>query len=204
MNEQIQSISRWLETGSINIFGLPFAGKDTQAKRLAEALNGVVLSGGNIMRHSKDNEEVQQAMAGGGIVPSELFEKIVLPHLANPEIKDKPLILSEVGRMDGEQQVIMKVAESSGHPMKAVVLLTLPEEEVYARFEAAKELRDRGEREDDRREVIKTRLEKFQHSVMPVIEWYRKKDLLVEVDGTLARDDVAKAILVSLERRTST
>ncbi len=203
MNDQTKTIAKWLGAGSINIFGLPFSGKDTQAQRLADELGGVVFSGGDIMRRSKDNPEVQRAMAGGGIVPSGLFEKIVLPHLSNPETKNKPLILSEVGRMDGEQQVIMKVTASSGHATKAVIFLTLPKKEVYARFEAAKELHDRGERQDDHREVLKTRIEKFQLSVIPVIEWYREKSLLIEIDGTLSRDEIAETILVSLENRAS-
>ncbi len=113
------------------------------------------------------------------------------------------MILSEVGRLDGEQQVIMKVTSSSGHATKAVLLLALPEQEVYARFETAKELHDRGERQDDHREVLKTRLEKFQLGVMPVIEWYRKKNLLIEIDGTLSRDEVAEAILTNLENLAS-
>ncbi len=79
MNNQQKTISDWLKTGSINIFGLPFAGKDTQGKILAEMFNGVVISGGDILRSNKDNQELQQIMASGQIIPSDLWEQIVVP-----------------------------------------------------------------------------------------------------------------------------
>lgn len=199
MNKQIQTIAEWLKTGSINVFGQPFAGKDTQARVLAEYFDGVVISGGDIMRRSRENIKVQKAMAEGGIVPSELFEEIVLPVFSNPKFTNQPLVLSEVGRMEGEQQVITRAAQSSGHTQKAVVLLSLPESEVFKRFETAKEKHDRGDRADDRQEVLQTRLDNYREKVFPVIDWYRDKGMLVEVDGTLPPEDVTKEILARLE-----
>ncbi len=97
--------------------------------------------------------------------------------------------------------MIMRTTANSGHPTKAVVFLTLSEEEVYTRFENAKKLGDRGQRADDNSKVLSTRLEKFHHKVMPVIEWYREKNLLIEIDGGLIKDEVTQAILTSLEKR---
>ena len=50
MEEKFSTIKNWLGTGSINIFGLPMAGKDTQGIKLAEALNAKFLSSGMIVR----------------------------------------------------------------------------------------------------------------------------------------------------------
>ena len=50
MEEKIQKIKEWLGTGSINIFGLPMSGKDTQGIRLAEAIGAKFLSSGMIIR----------------------------------------------------------------------------------------------------------------------------------------------------------
>ena len=201
MDQQTQKIKSWLASGSINIFGLPFAGKDTQGQILADMFGAVMISSGDILRHAKDNQRLQELLAAGEIIPSDLFEEIVLPYLANPELNDKPLILSEVGRMEGEQQVIMRATTNSGHPLKAAVLLQLSEEEVFNRFDMSKKEHDRGERADDRREVLQNRLDKFREKVLPVINWYREQELLIEVDGSLSREDVTAEIIKDLLAR---
>src|SRR5680860_81729 len=169
MDNQVKKIRKWLGTGSINIFGLPFAGKDTQGRAFAEMFNGVVISSGDILRHNQENDKLQKIMAAGEIIPSELFAELVLPYLSNSDYVGKPLILSEVGRMDGEQQVITRATTYSGHPQKAVILLKLTDQEVFNRFEAAKQIQDRGKRADDSREVLQTRLDSYHEKVTPVI-----------------------------------
>ncbi len=151
------------------------------------------------MRRNIENIEVQTAMRDGEIVPSALFEEIVLPVLSDPKYRDKPLILSEVGRLEGEQQVITRAAQSTGHTQKAVILLNLPQEEVFKRFEAAQEKLDRGDRDDDRLGVLQTRLDNYQTKVSPVIQWYKDQGLLVEIDGTLPPEEVTNQILSRLE-----
>jgi len=191
-------ISEWLGTGSINLFGLPFAGKDTQGRILADMFGGVLISGGDILRHNQGNKKLQDIMASGGIIPSDLFEEIVVPYLSREEFKEKPLILSEVGRLRGEEVVVMKATMESGHPTKAVILLQLPDQEVWRRYEESKVEQDRGDRADDRIEVLKTRVDKFNQKVMPVIEFYRNQGLLIEVDGTLTNKEVTSQILSKL------
>ena len=203
MDIKIQKISEWLGTGSINIFGRPFAGKDTQGSELADIFGGVLVAGGDILRHYHNQEEIEQVMAAGGIIPSDLYLKIVLPFLSRPDFKEKPLILSSVGRLKGEENTIMEATTSSGHPIKAVVLLQLTEEEVWRRFEESLVSHDRGDRADDHRQVIENRLHKFQNKTVPVIEFYRSKDMLIEVDGTLSPEEVTKEILDSLASRAS-
>lgn len=203
MDKQIATIREWLGTGSINIFGLPFAGKDTQGKLLAEKFGGVEISSGDMLRHNKGNKRLQQLLAAGEIIPSDLFEEIVIPYLSNPDFQGKPLILSEVGRMEGEHLAVIRATDSSGHPQKAVILLKLSDQEVFERFESAKQLQDRGKRADDSREVLQTRLDSYHEKVTPVIEFYRDKGLLAEIDGTLSREDVTDEILKNLVSRAS-
>ncbi len=198
MEQKINTISTWLGTGSINIFGLPFAGKDTQGLALADLLGGVLMSGGDILRHNKDNAELQRIMAAGEIIPSTLWEEIVVPYLGKDEFKNKPLVLSEVGRLEGEQLVIEQATIATGHPQKAVILLSLSDEEVWNRFDASQKEHDRGERADDNREVLQTRLDSYHQKVMPVIDYYRNKGLLIEIDGSMSREEVKNAILDEL------
>lgn len=202
MEQHIEMVKKWLGSGSINIFGLPFAGKDTQGRIVAESLDGVLLSGGDILRRS-DNQELQRIMAAGEIIPSSLWEQIVVPVLQSPDYNNHPLILSEVGRLEGEQLVIERATVESGHPQLAVVLLHLSDEEVWRRFEAAQQMGDRGERADDNSTVIQTRLDSYHTKVMPVIDYYRAKGVLIEVDGSLSRQEVTEQIFSQLAHKAT-
>jgi adenylate kinase len=198
MTKQIQKITTWLQAGSINLFGLPFAGKDTQGRTLANLLGGALLGGGDILRSHHDPEKIKDVMSAGGLIPSDFYFSLVLPFLSQPKFKDKPLILDAVGRSQGEEPTILKATASSGHPLKAVVLLKLTEEEVWLRFDQAMLGNDRGQRTDDHREVLKNRLQKFRLKTLPVIEFYRKQGLLIEVDGSKSRAEVTNEILDKL------
>jgi adenylate kinase len=201
MHEQTKKITDWLAAGSINIFGCPFAGKDTQARILAQLFNGALIAGGDILRSHHDPVKIKQIMAEGGLVPSDFYLHLVLPYLSRPIFKNKPLILSSVGRSKGEESTIVEATNASGHPLKAVILLELPEDEVWRRFEAAKAEHDRDGRTDDQRKTLKKRLTKFKDKTMPVIEFYRSKDLLIEVNGALSREEVTKEILKKLGQK---
>lgn len=191
-------IKNWLGAGSINIFGRPFCGKDTQGRKLAELFGGALVGGGDILRSHPDPARVEQVMKEGGIVPSDFYLQMVLPYFSRPEFAGKPLILSAVGRAHGEEEQIMQACVGSGHPLKAVVLLDISENDVWRRFEAAKSLDDRGTRADDDRSALQTRLQKFAERTMPVLNYYRQKSMLIEVDGTLSREEVTSEILKHL------
>ncbi|HMT19162.1 MAG TPA: nucleoside monophosphate kinase [Candidatus Saccharibacteria bacterium] len=194
----LKKIEEWLGTGSINIFGLPFAGKDTQGSMLAEAFNGVLISSGDILRHDHGNQKVHDLMAAGAIIPSELFLEIVIPYLSRSELQGRPLILSEVGRVQGEAEATLEATKQSGHETKVVFFLNMPEQEVWRRFDASQQSHDRGPREDDNRNVLQNRLNRFREKVLPVIEFYRNSGLLVEIDGSLEKSLVTGQILRGL------
>ena len=198
MEEQIQTIAKWLGTGSINIFGRPFAGKDTQGRILADLFGAELVSGGDILRSYHDQDTLKKVMASGQLIPSDLFLQIVLPFMSQPEFANKPLMLSSIGRLEGEEYTVLEATTASNHPMRVAILLELPEERVWKHFEAAKELNDRGARADDTSEVLKTRLLEFKTKTEPVIEYYRQQNLLIEIDGSLTREQVTSEILKSL------
>jgi len=201
MEDQINKVKSWLGSGSINIFGRPFAGKDTQGRKLADLLEAELVAGGDILRSYHDQVLIKKLMSTGDLFPMDLYLEIVVPFLSRAEISDKGLVLSAVGRLKGEESVIMKATTSSGHPMKAVVLMDLSEDQVWQRLEAAKSLHDRGDRQDDGQEALRNRLKKFNDQTVPVIDFYREKGLLLEVDGSLSRDDVTSEIIRVLAER---
>jgi adenylate kinase len=192
-------ITDWLGSGSVNFFGPQFSGKDTQAQILADMFGGAVIAGGDILRSHKERADVQKAMEAGVLVPTTAYRELVIPYFNRPEFADKPLFLSTVGRMHGEEDAVMEAAESSGHPVKAVLVLNVDEPEVWKRYDIANsQTHDRGPRADDSREALRVRLEEYHTSTAKVIDYYRQRDLIVEVDGNLSREEVTEEILAAL------
>lgn len=190
MEAKILTLKNWLGTGSINIFGLPMSGKDTQGLRLAEALNAKFLSSGIIIR-AKEAENRKSYSDHGALIPTDVFYEWVLPYFQKPELASSPLILSSIGRWSGEEDAVMASAKDSGHEIKAVILLNISEADVETRFEAAKTLGDRGDRKDDKDlETFRTRLLEFRTKTLPVLQHYKSLGLLVNVNGDQSRDAV--------------
>jgi adenylate kinase len=201
--ETLQIITKWLGTGSINIFGLPFAGKDTQGKRLAELFGGTLLGGGDILRGSVIPNHVLDIMHSGQLIPSDEYVRIVLPYLSQESLAGKPLILSSVGRWAGEENGVIGATEAAGHPLRAVILLSLSEDTVRARWQALERYDDRGGRHDDTLEILDTRLREFATKTLPVIDAYRQKDMLIEIDGDTTPDNVTALVLKGLYRHAT-
>ena len=201
MNDKISAIKNWLGTGSINIFGLPMSGKDTQGLRLAEALSAELLSSGIIIR-AKEAEIHKGYSDHGALIPTDVFYEWVLPYFEKPELSDKPLILSSIGRWFGEEDAVIASAQKANHKIKAAILLNVSEADVEDRFEAAKILGDRGERKDDKDiESFRTRLLEFRTKTLPVLQHYKSLGLLIEVNGDQPRDAVYEEIIDLLYKK---
>lgn len=199
-NEHLDKIKKWLGSGAINIFGLPFAGKDTHGHELSKLLDAPLLSSGQIFRNSKSllSPEDQEILDTGGLPPSDVFFKMVTPYLSNPEFDGKPLILSSVGRWVGEEQGILKATEAAGHPIKAVVYLHVSEDVLFKRRAASEENGDRGNRPEDAEHILETRINEFNTKTLPVIEVYRDMGLLIEVNSDAEKSEVIRNILSRL------
>ena len=200
MDKMIAEIQAWLGAGSVNIFGMPYSGKDTVGIRLAELLNGKFLSSGMIIRdYEKANRHDYDDMNKGFLVPQDTFKSIVLPYFAHDDLKGFPLVLSSIGRWHGEEPDTMQAAENGGHPIMVAVLLDVPLEEIEQRWETSKILEDRGERKDDQDKlVLKTRIEEFQEKTSPVVDYYDKAGLLIKIDATGSREVVMENLLRKL------
>ena len=203
MEEKIALIKEWLGTGSINIFGLPMSGKDTQGIKLAEALGAKFLSSGLIIR-AMEEQTKQDYSKKGTLIPTNVFYEWVLPYFERPDLFEYPLVLSSIGRWHGEEDQVMSVAAGSGHEIKAVILLNISEADVENRFNTAQVLNDRGDREDDKDlAIFKTRLEEFRQKTLPVLQHYKTLGLLIEVNGDQIRENVFNEIVEKLAAKAS-
>lgn len=197
-SEKIKTISAWLGTGSINIFGRPFAGKDTQGRILAELLGGSLLGGGEILRASHMSDRIKAAMRTGKLIASEDYVELVLPYLGKDDFKDAPLILSSVGRWSGEEAGVIEATRASGHPLKAVIYLDLDDDIVRRRWAHEENKADRGVRHDDTKDILEIRLREFHDKTLPVIEHYRQLGLLLSIDADSTPEAINSAIIEGL------
>jgi adenylate kinase len=198
IEEKVGAIANWLQHGSLNLFGRPFAGKDTQCNRLASHFNAPpAISGGHILRSTKIPERVKLIMESGQLAPIEDYLKIVTPYLSQPDFEGRPLILSSLGRWHGEEQGILQGCADAGHPLKAAVLLDIPEEIVRERWQALHP-DTRGVRADDDHAALDVRLQEFKNKTLDVIDFYRQKGMLIEVNGTASPDQVEAELLDKL------
>ncbi|MBQ9017646.1 nucleoside monophosphate kinase [Candidatus Saccharibacteria bacterium] len=203
MEDQINSIKSWLGTGSINIFGLPMSGKDTQGIQLAELLGAKLLSSGLIIR-AKEAETRQHLTDKGSLIPTDVFYEWVLPYFARPDLADYPLILSSIGRWSGEENSVINAAASAGHAIKAVILLNISEADVENRWQTSKVIGDRGNRKDDQDILtFRTRIQEFREKTLPVVQHYRDLGLLVSVNGDQPREAVFNEIVAKLAHKAS-
>jgi adenylate kinase family enzyme len=200
MEQNISTIKDWLGTGSINIFGLPFSGKDTVGIRLAEDLGAKFLSSGLILRHiAEEDQDLAKEMKQGLLADTNKFLDSMLPYLSRQDLQSYPLVLSSVGRWEGEEYPVIEAAEDAGHPIKAVILLNISEAEAKKRWQTAKTLMDRGEREDDKESsAFDKRIDEFIQKTMPVIETYQKRGVLVSVPATADREAVYQKVIEEL------
>lgn len=196
--ENLIKLKKWLGNGSINIFGLPYAGKDTNGRILSDLLDAPLIGGGDILRNSILPPNVKKDLDSGKLIPTDDYVRIVLPYLNNNDLRDKPLILSSVGRWIGEEEGVLKATEQSGHETKVVVYLYLSENALRQRWDVSQREKDRNNRADDAHHAIQTRIDEFYTKTLPVIEVYKQKNLLLEVNSDATKQEVIDSIISGL------
>jgi adenylate kinase len=202
LRNQVNEIKEELGAGSINFFGRPGAGKDTQAARLAFVLDaGKQLGGGDILRNSEIPDRVKKIMETGALIPTPDYVEIVLPYLSSTERAGRALVLSAVGRMNGEQQGVIEALKLARHELRIVPYLDITDEEFYSRLnKAAESGEDRG-RVDDRPEARQKRLDDFMNQTLPVVDWYEKEGLLLRVNAMQSKEDVYTSLVHGVHDR---
>lgn len=192
----LNEISLWLGSGSINIFGLPFSGKDTHGSELAKFFDASIISGGDILRSDLGPKHIQEHIARGLLAPSKEYLDIVLPYLSQPKFDNRPLILSSVGRWKGEETSVLEAAKDSDHPIKAVLYLDITRAEAIRRWHLA----ERGRDDDAAEHILEKRFLEFQEKTVPVLEFYKSEGLLIDIDGMPPQGEVTAVILEKLHQ----
>jgi adenylate kinase len=184
------------------IMGPPGAGKGTQAKLIAEHYGIPAISTGDIFRAMKTADtplarQVREIMESGGYVSDEITNAIVADRLAQPDC-DGGFLLDGYPRTLQQVQTLDDYLAESKRPLNAVISLLADIEEVVARLLRRAVIDGRS---DDNEETIRVRLQVYAEQTEPLLEVYRARGSLVEVDGHGEVQEVAERIFAALEAR---
>ncbi len=180
--------------------GPPGAGKGTQAKYVAEHFKIPAISTGDIFRANVSQntplgQEAKRYMDSGEYVPDELTNKMVRNRIDEPDaepgflLDGYPRTLAQVEELDG-------MIAFTGHRLDAAVVLTVDQDEVVQRLLQRAAVEGRA---DDTEDVIRRRQELYAEQTAPLIEVYRARDLIIEVDGLGDVDEVTARVFDALD-----
>jgi len=205
--------------------GPPGSGKGTQAAKLLEKVQVAHISTGDILRENvaKGTNLGLQAkgyMDEGKLVPDALIVEMMKHRLGAGDCA-KGFILDGFPRTVSQAEALEKMLGELGMDLDAVVLFEVSDAVVIERLSGRRGCRQCGaiyhvrfnpsssgeycqvcggelfQREDDREEVIRKRLDVYHSQTTPLIDFYRERDLLVEVEAEKSSDEVLKTILAA-------
>jgi len=200
----------------VALLGPPGAGKGTQAKRIARQTGLVHLSSGDILRDEAARETdlgrtASSFMERGELVPDELIIDMIRGRI---ESADSGFLLDGFPRTVEQAEALAGIT-----PLDVVVNIGLGREEVVRRLTARRVCQECGkiynllynppedrsacdecggtlvQRDDDKRDVIGNRYDVYERSTAPLIDYYRDRRVLRDVDGTRSSDEVQSEIM---------
>jgi adenylate kinase len=182
------------------MMGPPGAGKGTQAKFVAEHFGIPAISTGDIFRANVSQGtplgiEASRYMDAGDYVPDEVTNLMVRNRIDEEDavpgflLDGYPRTLAQVEELDG-------MIKHTGHALDAVVVLTVDPDEIVQRLLQRAQVEGRA---DDTEDVIRRRQELYIEQTEPLIEVYRDRGILIEVDGMGEVEDVTRRIFDALD-----
>jgi adenylate kinase len=182
------------------IMGPPGAGKGTQAGLIAEHYSIPAISTGDIFRAMKTADtpladQLRAIMDSGGYVNDELTNAIVATRLAEPDC-DNGFLLDGYPRTVDQVVALDEKLESKGHRLDAVISLKADTDEIVARLLKRAQIEGRT---DDNEDTIRVRQQVYAEQTAPLLEIYRARGILVEVDGLGPIDEVSKRVFYALD-----
>lgn len=209
------------------LFGAPGAGKGTQASILAEKTGLVHITTGELFREAirQETELGKQAKPyydGGQLVPDRLTIAMLLERLSQGDCA-RGAILDGFPRTLDQATALDEALAQEGRAIDKVIYIQVPEDDLLGRLsgrwncrqcssvyhERFQPPRQAGrcdqcggelyQRDDDKPETVRRRLEVYLQQTAPLIDYYQAKGKLVEIDGGKSVDEVAKGLLAAVE-----
>jgi adenylate kinase len=199
------------------LLGPPGAGKGTQAERITEDFDLPYIATGDILREAVKTgtdlgRQAKQYMDKGELVPDEVIIGVILQKVQAPEAADG-FVLDGFPRTIAQAEALDGAFAELDRALTAVLLFDVPDEEVVRRLSGRRvspagrpyhvefnppkvpgkcdvDGSDLIQRDDDKPEVIRKRLEVYHRSTAPLVQYYEERGLLRRFDGTLAPTEV--------------
>jgi adenylate kinase len=203
---------------NIILLGAPGAGKGTQAERIVATYGVAHISTGDILRKAVVDGtelglEARRYMDAGELVPDEVVIGLVRDRLAEPDC-EAGFILDGFPRTAPQAEALNGVLGELGKALDAVVQIAVDKDALVRRLTARRTCRDCGkvynllierpsqhdtcnlcggevyQRDDDTVETVSNRLEVYEKSTAPLVDYYERTGLLRKVDGNQDPDAV--------------
>ncbi len=204
------------------MLGPPGVGKGTQASELAKLCGIPQISTGDILRDNvkRGTELGMQAkaiMERGDLVPDEVVIGIIAQRLTEPDC-EPGFILDGFPRTVAQADALGEMLERMGRGIDRVINVQAADETLVRRISGRRTCRSCGrlyhvefsppaaegicdacggelyQRDDDKEETVRRRLEEYRAKTEPLIEYYRQSGLLVDVDGEAPPETVFAAL----------
>ncbi len=211
------------------LLGAPGAGKGTQAKRLSQALGLPHISSGDIFRENLKKqtelgELARQYMERGELVPDDVTIAMIRERLSRSDCAPGA-ILDGFPRTPAQAEALDEMLRDFGGQMDVVLYIKVSQQALIDRLAGRWMCRAHGhiyherynpprqpgicdvdgselyQRDDDKAETVKHRIEVYQQQTAPLIAYYRERGLLVDVDGEQPIDAVTAALLAAVPQR---
>ena len=211
---------------NLMLFGAPGAGKGTQAKFLIEKYNIPQISTGDILRAAIVDKtdmgmEAKKFMDEGKLVPDSTIIGIIKDRLAQADCKDG-FILDGFPRTLGQAEALTQLMETMKIKLDKVISLNVPDELIVGRITGRRVCASCGAsfhvefnpskkegvcdycegeltiRKDDNEETVKSRLASYHEQTTPLIEFYTKMGVFIQLDGTKDVADVTSDMIKAL------
>jgi adenylate kinase len=192
------------------LLGPPGAGKGTQAERLQEDFPLAYVATGDILRQAVADEtdlgrEAKAYMDRGELVPDDVIIGVILERLAGDS--DDGFLLDGFPRTVAQAEALDTALAEREKQLSAVLLIDVPPDDIVRRL-SGRRVCEKGhvyhvehnppkedgvcdvdgtalrQRDDDREETIRKRLDVYRDQTSPLIDYYDERDLLRRFDGT--------------------
>lgn len=180
------------------LIGAPGSGKGTQAVRIADHFGIAHISSGDILRdHVKrgtaTGRKAAEYVSRGDLVPDGIVKDILRKPVVQANAEGG-YVLDGFPRTVEQAETVYMVAKDLGVQVQVAAHLYVPREELIRRMLA----RARGA--EDTAEVIAHRLEVYEERTVPLLDYYREREMLVGVNGGRPVEEVTWSVLVQLEK----
>lgn len=203
------------------LLGSPGAGKGTQAKIISEKFDIPHISTGDILRHEiKRGSELGKEAAGfvesGKLVPDRIIIEIIKNEISPGKSKNG-FLMDGFPRNLKQVKMFSDLLDELGIGLDKVININVSKDEIIDRLSKRRTCRvcksifsignnkdlekcpkcngDLIVREDDKKEVIKNRMDVYESETRPLIDFYADKGMLVNIDGSGEEKEITKRIL---------